>query len=90
MKPHCPVCGYTKEDAAIHMDHHLCKGEIPGQRQGGRPLPELTIEQEIAELEAAGWKKVRRYTWKAPVGGYFLGPHGAWLAMKRRERQASK
>lgn len=21
----CPTCGYTKEDAQIHMDHHLCK-----------------------------------------------------------------
>lgn len=21
----CPFCGYTKRDAQIHMDHHLCK-----------------------------------------------------------------
>lgn len=27
--PRCPECGYTKEDAAIHCDHHLCKGQIP-------------------------------------------------------------
>lgn len=47
-----------------------------------------SIEQQIAELIAAGWLPIRgsaRKTWKAPVGGYFLGPHGAWLAMKRRE-----
>jgi hypothetical protein len=25
----CPECGYTKEDAQFHMDHHLCKGKIP-------------------------------------------------------------
>ena len=30
MKPHCPICGYTKKDALTHMDHHLCKGNIPG------------------------------------------------------------
>lgn len=44
-----------------------------------------TIEKQIEQLEAAGWVRVRRNLWKAPVGGYFLGPHGAWLAMKRRE-----
>lgn len=27
--PRCPECGYTAKDAAIHMDHHLCKGTIP-------------------------------------------------------------
>lgn len=25
---HCPECGYTKEDALIHWDHHLCKRPI--------------------------------------------------------------
>lgn len=72
IEPHCPTCGYAKGDAAIHMDHHLCPDTIPSEQE-----PELTIEQEIAELEAAGWKRVHRYTWKAPVGGYFLGPQGA-------------
>ena len=27
--PRCPVCGYTKHDAAFHMDHGMCKGVIP-------------------------------------------------------------
>ena len=27
--PHCPVCGYTKEDAGFNLDHHLCSGKIP-------------------------------------------------------------
>lgn len=26
----CSECGYTKADALIHWDHHLCKGKIPG------------------------------------------------------------
>jgi hypothetical protein len=43
------------------------------------------IEQQIEELKAAGWVPVRHDLWKAPIGGYFLGPHGAWLAMKRSE-----
>lgn len=25
----CKECGYTPHDQAIHMDHWLCKGEIP-------------------------------------------------------------
>jgi len=29
MKQHCPKCGYTVADEAIHHDHHLCDGEIP-------------------------------------------------------------
>jgi hypothetical protein len=28
--PRCEVCGYSREDASLHMDHHLCGGEIPG------------------------------------------------------------
>lgn len=27
--PRCKECGYTAEDEAIHMDHHLCRGKIP-------------------------------------------------------------
>lgn len=23
----CPDCGYTREDAGIHMDHHLCRNK---------------------------------------------------------------
>lgn len=25
----CPDCGYTKRDAEIHMDHHLCENKTP-------------------------------------------------------------
>jgi hypothetical protein len=44
-----------------------------------------SIDEQISQLKAAGWLPVGRHLWKAPVGWYFLGPHGAWLAMKRRE-----
>lgn len=48
----------------------------------------VSIEQQIAELKAAGWIPLTGKCWKAPAGsgcaGYFLGPHGAWKAMKRR------
>jgi hypothetical protein len=30
--PRCPECGYTKEDSAMWLDHHLCKGKIPEAR----------------------------------------------------------
>jgi hypothetical protein len=41
---HCPACGYTKEDAQVNMDHHLCKndGNAPWQTlkaQGGNYRP---------------------------------------------------
>ncbi len=29
----CPECGYTTDDSARWMDHHLCKGKIPAIRQ---------------------------------------------------------
>lgn len=54
----CPHCGYTKEDAAIQMDHHLCKGprsSAPGATS--RPCDsnaELKRRRErVAALEAA-------------------------------------
>ncbi len=51
---------------------------MPNER-GGDP----TIEEMIDQLKAAGWKHVRGHLWKAPAGGYFMGPFGAWAAMKR-------
>lgn len=43
-QPRCGSCGYTKEDALLHMDHHLCKnaGKAPWERlkaQGGDYRP---------------------------------------------------
>jgi hypothetical protein len=51
-----------------------------------RPL-NPSIEEQIAQLKAAGWIPLTRTCWKAPAGsgcaGCFLGPHGAWKAMMR-------
>ena len=41
--PRCEVCGYNRDDAALHCDHHLCSGEIP-------ETPE-TIRAEAAERD---------------------------------------
>lgn len=42
---HCPECGYTKQDAQLHMDHHACKnaGNAPWEKT---PHP-VTIEQVV-------------------------------------------
>lgn len=59
--------------------------------EAGTPIREsgefiIPIDEQIAQLRAADWIPIRGRLWKAPVGGYFMGPHGAWLAMKRREQ----
>jgi hypothetical protein len=43
-----------------------------------------SIEQQISELKAAGWKRGDRFRdlWHSPEGRLFLGPHGAWKVMK--------
>ena len=37
----CPQCGYTKEDAGMWLDHHLCKGKIPTRRRKRRAATEI-------------------------------------------------
>lgn len=43
-------------------------------------------EQMRKELLDAGWLKINDRIWEAPAGsrcsGYFLGPYGAWQAMR--------
>ena len=46
--PRCEVCGYNRDDAALHCDHHLCSGEIP-------ETPE-TLRAEAAEREVDDMK----------------------------------
>ncbi len=50
-------------------------------------VEEVSIEQMKTELMLAGWIKVNSKIWKAPIGkgpaGYWLGPYGAWKAMRR-------
>lgn len=46
----CPTCGYTKEDALIHWDHHLCKnyGNAPWEKNGTSPF--VPRETDIPEF----------------------------------------
>lgn len=46
-------------------------------------MAQPSIEQQIAELNAAGWVRApMAHVWKSPEGKLFLGPHGAWKAMR--------
>ena len=42
----------------------------------------LTIEAQITELERNGWTRARNWQWRSPGGSLYLGPHGAWKAMR--------
>lgn len=48
-EPKCPECGYTAEDAAIHLDHRLCRndGNAPWQE---KPLRAEQVEANKMEL----------------------------------------
>ena len=43
----------------------------------------LSIEQQVKELLAAGYRKQMRprWMWKCPTGALWIGPHGAWKEM---------
>ena len=49
-----------------------------------RKRKQLGIDQQIAELKAAGWKAKTPMIWASPSGKLYLGPHGAWKAMRKR------
>jgi hypothetical protein len=42
----------------------------------------ITIEDQVKELLAAGWKKKSATIWIAPSGNWYRGPHGAWKVMR--------
>jgi len=48
---------------------------------------DLTIEQWIEELKAAGWIKWRNHStiWQAPDGRIYRGPFKAWCVMSGNE-----
>lgn len=46
---------------------------------------EPSIEQQIAELERCHWTRQTSTIWKSPSGKLFVGPHGAWKAMRSSE-----
>jgi hypothetical protein len=53
-------------------------------------MNEPTIEDQIAELKAAGWIAKTNVIWKAPDGRLYIGPHGAWKHMRwDREESAN-
>lgn len=45
-------------------------------------MPSST-EQQVIDLVATGWKRVRFWQWEAPNGELFIGPHGAWKVLQR-------
>ena len=55
-------------------------GAARNATRGGSP----PIAEQIRELECAGWSRWRgrNHLWESPRGGIFLGPHGAWKALR--------
>ena len=45
----------------------------------------MIVETMILDLLAAGWVPMTSYVWKSPSGEVYLGPVGAWKAMKENE-----
>jgi hypothetical protein len=43
---------------------------------------QVSVEQMVAELLAAGWEQYRVNIWISPSGAWFRGPYGAWVRMK--------
>ena len=53
--PHCPLCGYTRHDAAHLMDHRLCKGVIPPDDREPKPASPVTLSDERGDAEPVAW-----------------------------------
>jgi hypothetical protein len=53
-------------------------------------MSEPTIEQMREELIAAGWTPKTSVIWRSPTSKLWLGPAGAWRAMKDSENIDSK
>ena len=47
-EPRCPICGYSEADAAYHLDHHLCRGEIP-TKAGAKPMTDSKTKEWPAD-----------------------------------------
>ncbi len=43
-----------------------------------------SIEEQIWQLNFAGWGRLSHTVWRDPYGNYYRGPHGAWVEMQRR------
>lgn len=60
---HCPTCGYTKKDASIHMDHHLCSNKNPPWGGAGDEEHERTarlVAREVA-MKSVDQERLRIY-----------------------------
>lgn len=52
------------------------------------PLTDNDVHSPTAwkrDLVDAGWEEVRHTIWRAPDGGLYRGPYGAWCEMQRRK-----
>jgi hypothetical protein len=89
----CPKCGHWHGGVGTELGNP-CTHYVEVLKAECGCVNEPTIKQQVAELKAAGWIPLTRFCWKAPAGsgcaGVFLGPHGAWKAMKRRKTMEAK
>lgn len=46
------------------------------------PFIDASIDQMLADLTAAGWRKKLTHIWASPTGRLYLGPAGAWKVMR--------
>lgn len=56
---HCNSCGYTKEDAKIHGDHHLCSNATNAPWN----IPSVPTRQQKIFLLLHGWQPFGRKKW---------------------------
>jgi hypothetical protein len=84
-KKQCVVEGYTDVNGKF-VECSLYESVKLGVKLGRCKNPsvdgELGCESHRHEKELYGG---RSGVWKSPGGGLFLGPHGAWKAMKQME-----
>ncbi len=46
------------------------------------PHADVSTDQMLSDLTAAGWRKKLTHVWASPTGKLYLGPAGAWKVMK--------
>lgn len=77
-KDHCYLCGYTKDDAAFHMDHHLCKndGNAPWQNESVPPKTEAAQEKKRPPIERECVKCAHQFkgSWQTPCPNCEVSP----------------
>jgi len=79
----CPSCGYTKKDALLHGDHHLCKnaGKAPWE-EGIKENP--LVRKEVANLpsnpdDAQTITRLRQELEKAQAAGAEMRKTIEWI-----------